>query len=253
MILNTYVQKKKTENLQKDRSSGTEAMVFMLLSSTTRPVRMKTANKVNKEIERRSEEVFQKTGVLKRLLSCLGALVHAAQRWPSRLAQMIGVPVEDGRRRILNPSEEKLWNGRFDVFATDVLAWTRNIKEPKKNNKKTWPYYQLPHETKSQDIKAEYPTHFPSSHQPSFESTVVIHSIPQHAVSPDSLFPIIPIPMLHFTFVSFLLPLQKSWTLLFCSCIGLFNLARQAALEQNSAFGVDPDFRPLVMGQWDMK
>ena len=74
MILNTYVQKKKIENLQKDRSSGTEAMVFMLLSSTTRPVRMKTANKVNKEIERRSEEVFQKTGVLKRLLSCLGAL-----------------------------------------------------------------------------------------------------------------------------------------------------------------------------------
>lgn len=126
-------------------------------------------------------------------------------------------------------------------------------RNQKKTIKKTWPYYQLPHETKSQDIKAEYPTHFPSSHQPSFESTVVIHSIPQHAVSPDSLFPIIPIPMLHFTFVSFLLPLQKSWTLLFRSCIGLFNLARQAALEQNSAFGVDPDFRPLVMGQWDMK
>ena len=86
----------------------------------------------------KKEQVFQKTGVLKRLLSCLGALVAlvAAQRWPSRLAQMIGVPVEDGRRRILNPSEEKLWNGRFDVFATDVLAWTRNIKEPKQNNKK---------------------------------------------------------------------------------------------------------------------
>ena len=153
----------------------------------------------------------------------------------------------------------------FEPLRREIVEWqiwclcnrcaclNKEHQGTKKNNKKTWPYYQLPHETKSQDIKAEYPTHFPSSHQPSFESTVVIHSIPQHAVSPDSLFPIIPIPMLHFTFVSFLLPLQKSWTLLFCSCIGLFNLARQAALEQNSAFGVDPDFRPLVMGQWDMK
>lgn len=65
MILNTYVQKKKIENLQKD-SSGTEAMVFMLLSSTTRPVRMKTANKVNKEIERNKERKSEeRTGVPK--------------------------------------------------------------------------------------------------------------------------------------------------------------------------------------------
>lgn len=85
MILNTYVQKKKIENLQKDRSSGTEAMVFMLLSSTTRPVRMKTANKVNKEIERnkerRSEErtgvpksrCFEKAPFLPWGLGCLGS------------------------------------------------------------------------------------------------------------------------------------------------------------------------------------